>query len=50
MASVSCCIDAETLSGWISCWAVLPRFKDRNLGSLIYESCRDFDKVSNGIS
>ena len=38
MPSASYCIYAETLSGWILYLAVLPRFKDRNQESLLYES------------
>jgi len=37
MTSASYCIYVEMLSGRILCLAVLPKLKDRNLGSIIYE-------------
>ena len=50
MTGTPYCTFAETLSGWSLSLAILPKLKDRTQGRILYESCREFHKLSDGIS
>ena len=39
ITSGSYCTIAETLSGWILSFAILPKLKDRTQGGFLHESC-----------
>ena len=50
MPSVSYCIYAETLPGWILCLAVLLKLSDRTGESILYKSHRGFCQLFNGVA